>query len=86
MMMVFMGGDSAQNRPPIPVQNRSGIPSIICTGFSGKNDEKHARAMGVKGFLMKPVATGDLAEMVRKVLDEAKCSTSDYVIPCVNFH
>jgi hypothetical protein len=26
--------------------------------------------MGVKGFLMKPVATGDLAEMVRKVLDE----------------
>ena len=26
--------------------------------------------MGVKGFLKKPVATGDLAEMVRKVLDE----------------
>lgn len=26
--------------------------------------------MGVKGFLMKPVATGDLAEMVRKILDE----------------
>ncbi len=26
--------------------------------------------MGVKGFLMKPVATGDLAEMVRKVLDD----------------
>jgi hypothetical protein len=28
--------------------------------------------MGVKGFLMKHVATGDLAEMVRKVLDETK--------------
>jgi hypothetical protein len=26
--------------------------------------------MGVKGFLLKPVATGDLAKMVRKVLDE----------------
>ncbi len=34
------------------------------------NDEKLATAMGVKGFLMKPVAIGDLAEMVRKVLDE----------------
>jgi YesN/AraC family two-component response regulator len=28
--------------------------------------------MGVKGFLMKPVAKGDLAEMVRKVLYNAK--------------
>jgi hypothetical protein len=33
--------------------------------------------MGVKGFLMKPLAAGDLAEMVRKVLDESKGSTSD---------
>jgi len=28
--------------------------------------------MGIKGFLMKPVATGDLAEMVRKVLDDVE--------------
>jgi hypothetical protein len=33
------------------------------------------KAMGVKGFLMKPVALGDLAEMVRNVLDETKVST-----------
>jgi CheY-like chemotaxis protein len=49
---------------------RPEIPIILCTGFSDVNDELHARAMGVKGFLMKPVATGDLASMVRKVLDE----------------
>jgi len=49
---------------------RPGIPIILCTGFSADNDEQRARAMGIKGFLMKPVATGDLAEMVRKVLDE----------------
>ncbi|MFH0995044.1 MAG: PAS domain S-box protein [Pseudomonadota bacterium] len=49
---------------------RPGIPIILCTGFSDENDELRARAMGIKGFLMKPVATGDLAEMVRKVLDE----------------
>jgi DNA-binding NtrC family response regulator len=51
---------------------RPGIPIILCTGFSNENDVKRAKAMGVKGFLMKPVATGDLAEMVRKVLDETK--------------
>jgi len=70
-----MGGDSGQNQPPIPVQIRPGIPIIICTGFSNKNDEQYAKAMGVKGFLMKPVATGDLAVKVREVLDESKGST-----------
>jgi PAS domain S-box-containing protein len=48
------------------------LPVIICTGFSDENDEKRARDLGVKGFLKKPVATSDLATMVRKVLDEAK--------------
>ena len=51
---------------------KPGIPIIICTGYSYENDVKSAKAMGVKGFLMKPVAIGDLAEMVRKVLDEVK--------------
>ncbi|MFH0996299.1 MAG: response regulator [Pseudomonadota bacterium] len=49
---------------------RPGIPIILCTGFSDENDEQRANAMGIKGFLMKPVATGDLATMVRKMLDE----------------
>jgi CheY-like chemotaxis protein len=49
---------------------KPGIPIILCTGFSNDNDVKRAKAMGVKGFLMKPVAIGDLAEMVRKVIDE----------------
>jgi PAS domain S-box-containing protein len=49
---------------------RPGIPIILCTGFSNENDVKRAKAMGVKGFLMKPVTIGNLAEMVRKVLDE----------------
>jgi CheY-like chemotaxis protein len=48
------------------------IPVIICTGFSDENDQKRAMDLGVKGFLKKPVATGDLAEMVRKVLDESE--------------
>jgi DNA-binding NarL/FixJ family response regulator len=51
---------------------------IICTGFSDENDEQRAREIGVKGFLKKPVATGDLAEMVRKVLDEVSESKRVY--------
>ena len=49
-----------------------GIPIIICTGFSDEKDENRARGIGVKGFLKKPVSRGDLAEMVRRVLNEAK--------------
>jgi signal transduction histidine kinase/DNA-binding NarL/FixJ family response regulator len=49
---------------------KPGIPIIICTGFSDENDEQRCKALGVKGFLMKPVAAGDLATMVRKVLDD----------------
>jgi response regulator RpfG family c-di-GMP phosphodiesterase len=56
------------------------IPTIIYNGFSDKNDEKHARAMGVIGFLMKPFAAGELVEMVTKILKWSKGSTFDHVI------
>jgi signal transduction histidine kinase/ActR/RegA family two-component response regulator len=55
-----LAGELISIRPEIPV--------IICTGFCDENDEKRSMDLGVKGFLKKPVATGDLAEMVRKVL------------------
>ncbi len=48
------------------------IPIVICTGFSERINEEQAEAIGVKGFLMKPVVKSDLASMVRKVLDDAK--------------
>ena len=51
---------------------RPDVPIIICTGFSERIDEKKARSMGIKGFLMKPVVRADLAAEVRRVLDEAK--------------
>ncbi|MEI6262735.1 MAG: ATP-binding protein, partial [Deltaproteobacteria bacterium] len=51
---------------------KPGIPVIICTGFSNEKDERRAMAMamGIKGFLMKPVSLNDMAAMVRNVLDE----------------
>ncbi len=49
---------------------RSDIPIVICTGFSERIKKEKAAAIGIKGFLMKPVAKSDLAEMVRNVLDQ----------------
>jgi PAS domain S-box-containing protein len=48
---------------------RPEIPIIICTGFTHEEDEYRAKALGIKGFLIKPVAIADLAVMVRNVLD-----------------
>jgi len=49
-------------------------PIIICTGFSERINKEQAEVLGIKGFLMKPVVKSDMAQMVRKVLDDAKIS------------
>lgn len=51
---------------------RPGIPIIICTGFSEKLDEEKAKAIGVNGFLLKPIRSYTLARMMRTVLDECR--------------
>ena len=50
---------------------RPDIPIIICTGFSERISSAEAKALGVKEFLMKPITISEMAEKVRKVLDEA---------------
>ena len=45
---------------------RPEIPIILCTGFSDENDEKRAKAMGIKGILKKPVATEDIGRNGQK--------------------
>lgn len=45
---------------------------ILCTGFSEKIDQENAMAIGIKGFLMKPVVKSQMAQLVREVLDETK--------------
>jgi CheY-like chemotaxis protein len=49
---------------------RKDIPIILCTGFSYGMTEDRVKEIGVKGFLMKPFLFRDLANNVRKVLDE----------------
>jgi PAS domain S-box-containing protein len=51
------------------IKIRSDIPVILCTGFSEMMSEEKAKAMGIKGFLMKPVVMKDLSSTIRKVLD-----------------
>jgi len=51
---------------------RSDIPIIICTGFSERIDRGKSETIGIKGLLMKPIVKSDMAQMVRKVLDDAQ--------------
>ncbi len=44
----------------ILIDIRSDIPIIICTGFSEKISEDKAKAMGIRGYVMKPVVKSEL--------------------------
>ena len=66
MAMPSMGGDRLAGELK---KIRSDIPIILCTGFNALMSQEKADAMGIRGFLMKPVKITDLATMVRRLLD-----------------
>ena len=47
------------------------IPIILCTGFSRKITGKKAKAIGIRAFVNKPILKQELAETIRRVLDES---------------
>jgi FixJ family two-component response regulator len=47
---------------------RPNLPVLLCTGFSEVIDEEGAKAIGIKEFLMKPYAIGEISEKIRRVL------------------
>ncbi|WP_136810154.1 response regulator [Desulfosediminicola flagellatus] len=51
---------------------RSELPIILCTGYSKFISAEHARTIGIRAFINKPVSHWDLAKTVRRVLDEKK--------------
>ena len=51
---------------------RPGLPVILCTGFGEPEEEGKARALGIRAVLYKPLLRRELAEAVRRVLDEAQ--------------
>ena len=50
---------------------RPEIPIILCTGYSHQMNEEKCKAMGIQGFILKPVMTKELAEIIRNVLDKS---------------
>jgi PAS domain S-box-containing protein len=53
------------------MQIRPDIPVILCTGFSSMIDEQKALDMGIRAFISKPILKREIAEAIRKVLDES---------------
>ena len=49
---------------------RPDMPVILCTGFSNRIDESRAAEIGIQGFVLKPILRQDIAETIRRVLDD----------------
>lgn len=49
---------------------RPDIPIILCTGYSTLVNERKAKEVGIRGFIMKPLAKKDLASLLNTVLTQ----------------
>ena len=52
------------------IQIRPNLPIILITGFSTAIDEETASAAGIRAIIFKPILKRDIAEAIRKVLDQ----------------
>jgi PAS domain S-box-containing protein len=53
------------------------MPVVLCTGFSAYITPENAEAMGIQGYLMKPIVKLEMAKTVRQVLDNSqKCKNA----------
>ncbi len=64
MTGVQLAGEIKKIRPEIPI--------ILCTGFSYQVNEEKSKALGIQGFIMKPVVRKEIAGVIRKVLDKPR--------------
>ncbi len=69
MTMPYLTGDKLATEL---MKIRPDIPVMLCTGYSKKISAESAAAIGIKAIAYKPMVKADLAQTVRKVLDEAK--------------
>ena len=69
MTMPAMTGDVLATKI---ISIRPDIPVIVCTGYSERIDKDIIKNIGIKELAMKPLAMKDIAEMIRRVLDEKK--------------
>ncbi len=67
MTMPNMSGDKLSVKL---IDIRPDIPIILCTGYSAAISGEKAKQLGIKAFAYKPIASHDLARLVRRILDE----------------
>ncbi len=48
---------------------KSTVPILLCTGYKDQLSDEKCQAMGIHGYLLKPVIRKELAEAIRKALD-----------------
>lgn len=56
---------------------RPDIPIIVCTGYSERINKKKVKEMGIKKLAMKPVVMQDIADMIRRVLDDTTAGSRE---------
>jgi PAS domain S-box-containing protein len=56
---------------------RPDIPVILSSGYAINGHADKIMRRGCNGFIQKPYNISELSQQIRKVLDEANCSTSD---------
>jgi len=66
MTMPLMAGDELSSEI---LRIRQNMPILLCTGFSETISEEKATALGIKGFLLKPILMKALSQKIREVLD-----------------
>jgi PAS domain S-box-containing protein len=49
---------------------RPDLPVILCTGYSEALHEETVKSAGIRELIMKPLTSRDIAEIVRRVLDD----------------
>ncbi len=67
MTMPNMTGDELAKKI---MEVRPDIPVIVCTGFSTRITEEKAKSLGIRELVSKPILKRNIAETIRKVLDE----------------
>ena len=67
MTMPHMTGDVLAREL---ISIRPDIPIIVCTGYSGRIDTDIANDIGIRELVMKPVVMKEIAQSIRRVLDE----------------
>jgi DNA-binding NtrC family response regulator len=51
---------------------RPDMPIILCTGYSETMSEEKAREIGIKGFIMKPLARNNIGHIIRNTLNPGR--------------